>query len=130
MTDTFGCGQSHPSPSVSTDSVALTRRQKCASSSGAVVDRSPGEVEGDSRFGAERAPVVLSGEERAPVNAAMTKGSTPFLDGVVHGASRTGGVDLQRTVDSLQRQSTIWKERLPPSLSSSRNSMGSSGRWA
>ena len=46
-------------------------------------------------MGEERAPIVLSGEEQARVNAAMARGSVHFLDGVLHGASGADGADVQ-----------------------------------
>ena len=71
--------------------------------SGPGVDGPPTEAEGDARLSKERLPIVLSGEEQARVKNAMARGSAQFLDGVLHGASRAGGADVQRTVDSLQK---------------------------
>ena len=93
MTDRFQPDQSHLSPSVAAEFSAFARRQMGASSRGPGVDGTPGKIEGYSWLGGERAPVVLSGDEWAPVNAAMARGSTQFWNGVLHGASRAGRTD-------------------------------------
>ena len=103
MANRFGSEHSPSSPSVPAAAASFAQRQQGAPSSGPGVDGLPGEVEGDARLGEERAPIVLSGEEQARVNAAMARDSAKFLDRVLHGASGTGGADVQLTIKSLQQ---------------------------
>ena len=48
----------------------------------------------DARLRAERAPIVLSGEEQARVSAAMARDSAQLLDRVLNIVSGAGGADV------------------------------------